>query len=125
MMDRTTGKTLSDCYVEFTCKEEALNAVQYTNQKLMKERPINVSFCMMEELLELIFPRWNSGFTDSKPNFLPSSSLHTFITQDEIDSLLNICKNYKVNRQFIIIQGKKRISKQFTCQIGSFLKKMC
>ncbi|KAG2231498.1 hypothetical protein INT48_008665, partial [Thamnidium elegans] len=38
MMDRMTGKTLSDCYIEFLSESEAQRATEYGNQRALKNR---------------------------------------------------------------------------------------
>lgn len=96
-MDRMTGKTLSDCYIEFLSESEAIRAAEYGNQRILKNRLVSVSVCSHDEFLGITFPSWESGFTGSQSNDPVENSTNWFITHEEINSLLAICKNYKVH----------------------------
>ncbi|KAI8980996.1 hypothetical protein BDB01DRAFT_851411 [Pilobolus umbonatus] len=111
MMDRYTGKTLSDAYVEFANKEDVYLAIDTTNQTALKGRIITVTECSQEELLTVIFPKWRGqfyGISAIPPNLDIVRSMSTaagggssgcppFITREEINSLLMVCKNYKLH----------------------------
>ena len=111
MMDRTTGKTLSDAYVEFATVSDLRRAIDTKNQKPLKGRIISVSECCQEELLKVVFPKWRCQFqgvsaippTNDVVRTMTtaagggnSSGCPPFITREEINSLLVVCKNYKV-----------------------------
>lgn len=96
MMDRMTGKTLSFCYIEFVSGKEAQRAIAYGNQRLLKDRMVTVSCCSSQEFLASTFPKWQSGFNRIKPNYPTQPIFNPFITLEEINSILVICKNYKV-----------------------------
>lgn len=110
MMDRTTGKTLSDAYVEFASVADMRRAIDTRHQKPLKGRVVSVYECSQEELLSVIFPKWRGQFhgtlaippaseivrTMSTAAGGGNSGCPPFITREEINSLLVICKNYKV-----------------------------
>jgi RNA recognition motif-containing protein len=112
MMDRTTGKTLSDAYVEFLTVADMRRAIDTRNQKPLKGRIVSVTECSQEELLAVVFPKWRGRFqgTSAIPPATEvvrtmstaagggSSGCPPFITREEINSLLVVCKNYKVNQ---------------------------
>ena len=83
-IDRVTGKTLSDLFVEIPTFYEAQQICSCLDRHIMKQRALSVSMSSYDELLTtLIKPdALNTGF---------------FITIDEVDKILDICNNYKVN----------------------------
>ncbi|GAN10957.1 hypothetical protein MAM1_0437d10507 [Mucor ambiguus] len=112
MMDRTTGKTLSDAYVEFATVFDLRRAIETKNQKPLKGRIVSVTECCQEELLKVVFPKWRGQFQGISA--IPpaneilrtmttaagggnSSGCPPFITREEINSLLVVCKNYKLH----------------------------
>ncbi|KAI8642856.1 hypothetical protein BD408DRAFT_415730 [Parasitella parasitica] len=112
MMDRTTGKTLSDAYVEFASVQDLRRAVDTKNQKPLKGRVVSVSECCQEELLKVVFPKWRGqfqGISAIPPSSEVMKSMTTaagggnspgcppFITREEINSMLVVCKNYKLH----------------------------
>lgn len=84
-MDRMTGKTLYDCYIEFPSESEAQRATEYGNQRFLKNRVVSATLCSHQQFLEIVFPNWATR-----------NNLQCFVTPEEITSLLTICKNYKV-----------------------------
>ncbi|KAK4509813.1 uncharacterized protein ATC70_007117 [Mucor velutinosus] len=112
MMDRTTGKTLSDAYVEFATVFDLRRAIETKNQKPLKGRIVSVTECCQEELLKVVFPKWRGQFQGISAIPPPNEVLRTmttaagggsssgcppFITREEINSLLVVCKNYKLH----------------------------
>ncbi|KAI8980327.1 hypothetical protein BDB01DRAFT_898224 [Pilobolus umbonatus] len=105
MMDRLTGKTYSECYVEFPSELEARKAIKFGNQKFLKGRITTVSLCSSDELLKVIFPKWKGKFINNKAvpfvQYRDRSAIGQayppFVTREEINSLLVICKNYKLH----------------------------
>ncbi|CEP08849.1 hypothetical protein [Parasitella parasitica] len=112
MMDRTTGKTLSDAYVEFASVQDLRRAIETKNQKPLKGRVVSVSECFQEELLRVVFPKWRGqfqGISAIPPTTEVVRSMTTaagggsssgcppFITREEINSMLVVCKNYKLH----------------------------
>lgn len=103
MVDRSSGKTLSNAFVELKDQKEAHHAVASCNRKPLKGRLVHVSMSSQDELLNAIFPSWSGDFQDgmairTDDDTVPSKLGHTFITRQEINSLLTICRNYKVKR---------------------------
>ncbi|KAG0179607.1 hypothetical protein DFQ29_001893 [Apophysomyces sp. BC1021] len=108
-MDRTTGKTLSDAYVEFASVNDLQRAIETRHQKPLKGRIVTVSECSQEELLSVVFSKWRGLFcgvsaippasevvkTMSTAAGGGGSTCPPFITREEINSLLVVCKNYK------------------------------
>ncbi|KAI9305229.1 hypothetical protein BJ944DRAFT_239845 [Cunninghamella echinulata] len=111
LMDRTTGKTLSDAYVELVSHHDLKRAIETKNQKSLKGRTVTVTECQQDELLTMIFPKWRGKFVgisaippDTKTVKSMSSAAGgggstcpPFITREEINSLLVVCKNYKLH----------------------------
>lgn len=111
MMDRTTGKTLSDAYVEFSSHDELLRAIETRHQKPLKGRIVTVTECPQEELLKVVFPKWRGQFygisaippaSEVVKNMSTaagggSNACPPFVTREEINSLLVVCKNYKLH----------------------------
>ncbi|KAI8359848.1 hypothetical protein EDC96DRAFT_595781, partial [Choanephora cucurbitarum] len=100
MMDRTTGKTLSDAYVEFATTMDMKRAIETKNQKPLKGRIVSVIECTQEELLSVVFPKWRGqfhGISAIPPAVGGVSGCPPFITREEINSLLVVCKNYKLH----------------------------
>ncbi|KAI8079443.1 hypothetical protein BDF21DRAFT_494025 [Thamnidium elegans] len=96
MMDRMTGKTLSDCYIEFLSESEAQRATEYGNQRALKNRIVSATLSSHQEFLEITFPKWATKFTGNQANPAIDNNLQSFVTHEEISSLLTICKNYKL-----------------------------
>ncbi|KAJ2955865.1 hypothetical protein NQZ79_g8199 [Umbelopsis isabellina] len=102
MVDRSSGKTLSNAFVELKDQKEAHHAVASCNRKPLKGRLVHVSMSSQDELLNAIFPSWSGDFQDgmairTDDDTVPSKLGHTFITRQEINSLLTICRNYKIH----------------------------
>lgn len=97
MMDRMTGKTLSDCFVEFKTDNDLKQAIEMGNQKHIKGRIVSVFRYKYEDMMKWIFPKWSGHFMENTA--VPTKQNHhnnPFITKEEMNSLLVICKNYKV-----------------------------
>ncbi|KAI8375460.1 hypothetical protein BD560DRAFT_488644 [Blakeslea trispora] len=120
MMDRTTGKTLSDAYVEFATTMDMKRAIETKNQKPLKGRIVSVIECSQEELLSVVFPKWRGQFygvsaIPPAAEVIKSMSITTggggsggsgcppFITREEINSLLVVCKNYKFVQESCVL----------------------
>ncbi|KAL0093760.1 hypothetical protein F4703DRAFT_1939642 [Phycomyces blakesleeanus] len=111
MMDRTTGKTLSDAYVEFVSTADLRRAIDTRNQKPLKGRVVTATECTQDELLSIVFSKWRGkfcGISAIPPASDVVKSMSTaaggggmtcppFITREEINSLLVVCKNYKLH----------------------------
>jgi RNA recognition motif-containing protein len=44
LINRSTGKTLSDCYIEFQCEEDAMNALNMKKQGILKGRVVTLEW---------------------------------------------------------------------------------
>jgi RNA recognition motif-containing protein len=88
-IDRVTGKTLSDLFVEVPTIYEAQVICSNLDKHILKQRALNVTMSDYDELLAVLI----------KPEAVLSKC---FITSDEVESLLDICTNYKVNQSEII-----------------------
>lgn len=82
-IDRDTGKTLSDLFVEIPTFYEAQIICSNLDKHIMKQRALSVSISCYDELLSALI----------KPCVL---STGLFITPEEVDKILDICTNYKV-----------------------------
>ncbi|KAI9254843.1 hypothetical protein BY458DRAFT_579830 [Sporodiniella umbellata] len=112
LMDRTTGKTLSDAYVEFATVADLWHAIETRQERSLKGRSITITECTQDELLSVVFPKWRGQF-QNKLAIPPTqdvvktmstaagggshSGCPPFITREEINSLLVVCKNYKLH----------------------------
>lgn len=90
-IDRVTGKTLSDLFVEIPTIYEAGLICSHLDKHILKQRALNVTISDYDELMAVLI----------KPEAVFSKC---FITSDEVDSLLDICTNYKV-KQMLMIHG--------------------
>ncbi|KAI8992028.1 hypothetical protein BDF20DRAFT_909719 [Mycotypha africana] len=111
MMDRNTGKTLSDAYIEFTSIADMRRAMHTRNQRPLKGRIISVVESSQEEILKAIFPKWRGQFDGTNAIPPPEEVVRTmstaagggtsacppFITREEINSIVVVCKNYKLH----------------------------
>lgn len=88
-IDRVTGKTLSDLFVEIPTIYEAQLICANLDKYILKQRALNISMSSYEELMMALI----------KPEALGKKY---YISNDEIESLLDICMNYKVRKKFFI-----------------------
>lgn len=77
-IDRLTGKTRCDLFVEMTDSASVMNALVQHNRKIIKGRSLIMIPSTFEELYQ-----WH--FTNG-----------VCVSENEASSLLNICRNYKV-----------------------------
>ena len=87
-IDRVTGKTLSDLFVEIPTVYEAQVICDHLDRCIMKQRALSVSMSSYDELLTVLI----------KPEALATGF---FITPDEVDKILEICTNYKVKHELV------------------------
>ena len=102
-IDRVTGKTLSDLFVEIPTIYEAQMICSNLDKNILKQRALNVSMSDYEELLAVLI----------KPDAALSKR---FISADEVESLLDICMNYKVYQKICL--------DLFSYSLDSFFQKM-
>lgn len=84
-IDRVTGKTLSDLFVEIPTFYEAKIICFNLDKRIMKQRALSVTMSSFDELLAVLI----------KPDILNTGF---YITSDEVDKILDICINYKVQK---------------------------
>ncbi|OUM67613.1 hypothetical protein PIROE2DRAFT_58657 [Piromyces sp. E2] len=58
IMNRTSGKTFSDAYIEFVTIEDANIAIETRNKTILKGRIVTISRSSQEELMKSLFPSW-------------------------------------------------------------------
>lgn len=118
MINRTTGKTLSEAYVELATLADAHRAVDTRNMKPLKGRLVSCMRSSQEDLMRAIFPKWKGEFsgcdavvTAEMLQSTPNVPHVPFITREEMNSLLVVCRNYKVLKLFQSLTTHNRIFK--------------
>ncbi|CAG8794176.1 2279_t:CDS:10 [Gigaspora margarita] len=104
IMDRTSGKTLSEAYIELATSAEANRAVDTRNMKPLKGRLVSCMRSSQEDLMRAVFPKWKGEFsgcdavvTSEILQSSPTVPQIPFITREEMNSLLVVCRNYKLH----------------------------
>lgn len=82
-IDRATGKTKPEMFIEMPTIRDALHFASYYNRSILRGRAISVTSVSLDEVVLAHFPVLADGSRD-------------FLSQDEVASLVNICRNYKV-----------------------------
>jgi len=62
-MNRTSGKTFSDAYIEFITEEDANTAIETRNKTILKGRIVTISKSSQKELMKSLFPSWAGNYT--------------------------------------------------------------
>ncbi|CAG8595347.1 18297_t:CDS:2, partial [Racocetra persica] len=95
IMDRTSGKTLSEAYIELATPAEAHRAVDTRNMKPLKGRLVSCMRSSQEDLMRAVFPKWKGEFsgcdavvTSEMLQSTPTVPHIPFITREEMNSLL-------------------------------------
>jgi len=102
-MDRMSGKTSSDCYVEFTSLSDAQRIVQRKHNRLLGSRNVSLSISTKEELMKIIFPKWRGDWRGVDPYVTPETMAERhftipdapFVTREELNSILVHAKIYR------------------------------
>ena len=96
-IDRLTGKTKADMYVEISSITDGLRCIAKHHKRLWRGRSISVTLASLEELDRAHF--------HPVPELLHEYQLFPYeiISETECTSLLNICRNYKVLHTFSIL----------------------
>lgn len=89
-IDRGTGKTLSELFVEIPTIFEAQIICARLDKHILKQRALSVSLSDYEELMSVLI----------KPEALISRN---YFLPEEVDRLSDICANYKVKRDIFKI----------------------
>ncbi|KAJ3000873.1 hypothetical protein HDV02_002336 [Globomyces sp. JEL0801] len=91
IMDRNTGKTLNECYVEFPTNESYKYAISIKHKLILRERRIYTEKSTQAELNRALFPKYYV-----KEGELPDIEIGgTFVTREEIASLLNTSRTIR------------------------------
>lgn len=83
-IDRMTGKTKGELYIELPGAVQALKIASTFNKKLLKGRTLNYCISSYQELYSAHFK-------------LPFQRSKEFISEAKVISVVNICRNYKVS----------------------------
>ncbi|KAI9140545.1 hypothetical protein BKA69DRAFT_1079518 [Paraphysoderma sedebokerense] len=107
LMNRATGKTLPDAFVEI--RPEDIEEAIKMDRRYLKGRLIGVSLSSQEELLSHIFPRWRGTWngvnavlgtgTKATTSELSSRRNHidlAFLSYEELNQIIAVCRNYKL-----------------------------
>lgn len=98
-MQIETGKTISECFVEFENDNDASVAVKI--RKYIKGRLISVVASSQDELFISLFPSFHDNANTSF-ELIPGLTMgdgkdeQCFLSQQEINWILMICKRFKV-----------------------------
>lgn len=84
-IDRSTGKTKADMFVELPSLVEAIRCVAKYNKRILKGRSVTLSISSHEELFDAHFPSLLLDPWGREP-----------LTAEEIQSIVAICRDYKV-----------------------------
>ena len=124
MVNKSTGKTQKEAFVEFDSEEDFTMAMKKLKfSPMFKGRKVNAIKSSSEELFRNVFPNWKGEFIDGVPSLsIDNNDDHCdsrsvekskeqrqessntsivpppplLIQRHEYDSLLNTCRNYKV-----------------------------
>jgi hypothetical protein len=112
LMNRSTGKTLSECYIEFATVADAQAGLELqASRRIIKGREVSLVPSTQKEFMAALFACFalselspdnpfllirNVSPTSSSQATAPLGSASSFLTRDDIQSILTICKNYKV-----------------------------
>ncbi|KAH6582333.1 hypothetical protein BASA60_001973 [Batrachochytrium salamandrivorans] len=66
IMDRTTGKTLGECFVEFPTQSMASQALRTHRRGFLKGRPVSVEPSTQDELYHALFPNLKASLEQSE-----------------------------------------------------------
>ena len=88
---KSLGKTISDAYIELSSRADADKVVQRCNRTYLKGRLVTVRPASENEFLRRLFPFWGKLGGSDEP------AMNVYLKRDEINSLLMVCKNYKLH----------------------------
>lgn len=81
-IDIDSGKTKAEIYVEIPTSIQAYNCQEYLSNKILKGRLVIITVSSFEELLMAILPR---------------DAMQSFLTENDVLKIVNICTNYKTH----------------------------
>ena len=98
-MQSSTGKTISECFVELENANDANEAIKL--RKFVKGRLISVVPASQQELMDRLFPgiqlHDNESFELIPGLSIENNQTCTFLSQEEINGILMVCKRFKVS----------------------------
>ncbi|KAI8804663.1 hypothetical protein BJ742DRAFT_775969 [Cladochytrium replicatum] len=125
IMNRETGKTFSEAFVEFGSVKDAERAMAIRNRGFLKGRPVQVRWSRQSELMKALFPKWAGNdplvqlprsfahvdpreVKDIPPALVSAGVVYgasgqklakegNLLLREEINAMLTTCKNYKLH----------------------------
>ncbi|KAJ3162002.1 hypothetical protein HDU86_005700 [Geranomyces michiganensis] len=115
IMNRATGKTQSECFVEFPTYTDAQRALELHGRGVLKGRIVVTQWSTQAELADALFPHraghskepnvmeHDAGQDDGDSGLIYDHNLSApatdgvFLLREEINALLLVCRNYKLH----------------------------
>ncbi|KAI9270785.1 hypothetical protein BDA99DRAFT_557582 [Phascolomyces articulosus] len=114
IIDKSSGKTLSEAYVEFESEQDITRVLQKLKSPQVKTRRVYITKSSPEKLFRDIFPQWRGVFIDGLPSIADEQQQITahllldsscpspsppppLVEGHEYESLLGICRNFKLH----------------------------
>ncbi|KAL1927394.1 hypothetical protein VTP01DRAFT_4023 [Rhizomucor pusillus] len=104
LIDKFTGKTLGDAYIELNSEEDVTKLSQELRHARLRGRRLSIKCSSQDELLSSLFPKWpgtfSGGHVTLEPQYVESIGgqrirLPPLVTSAEYESLLAICRDYR------------------------------
>ncbi|KAG9040523.1 hypothetical protein FS837_000512 [Tulasnella sp. UAMH 9824] len=104
LLERSTGKTLSHCFVELSTLADARTVLRECQNKIIgsgkRTRAVSVTVSRQEEVMQNIFPNWRASFTSTSPSLDGLDGRQTsevlkagLLSYNELESLLQLMHN--------------------------------
>ncbi|KAG8898726.1 hypothetical protein FRC01_010787, partial [Tulasnella sp. 417] len=104
LLERSTGKTLSHCFVELANLADARTVLRECQNKIIgsgkRTRAVSVTVSSQEEVMQNIFPNWRASFTSTSPSLEGLDGRQTsevlkagLLSYNELESLLQLMHN--------------------------------
>ncbi|KAG9026435.1 hypothetical protein FS837_004617 [Tulasnella sp. UAMH 9824] len=104
LLERSTGKTLSHCFVELCTLSDARTVLRECQNKIIgsgkRTRAVSVTVSRQEEVMQNIFPNWRASFTSTSPSLDGLDGRQTsevlkagLLSYNELESLLQLMHN--------------------------------
>ncbi|KAF7723835.1 hypothetical protein EC973_001560 [Apophysomyces ossiformis] len=109
MMNKATGKTMSDAYVEVAMNVSISDAIKKIKRAPVKGRKLFLMESSQGELMSKLFTGWPGEFKKDGTGVLPpcvvddlnsstaNKSPPSLIQRRDFESLLAVCRNYKLH----------------------------
>lgn len=92
-IDRSTGKTKADMFVELGSVIDAVKCIAMYNRRILKGRVVTLTLSSLEELFRVHFPSFDVDAGPTQGDFGQE-----LLSVAECASLIAICRNYKVRQ---------------------------